>query len=950
MQCHGGLKGPLRRIIRSLGNDGPGTTRIAHPQRHLTGWAARSPSPLEKCSPARDSGGRQRTCVSPRRPHADSQSRPDRYSSRAYVTQSSPPAQSVEPELKEEGRVGNRIVEHEESKPALHKPMTVVDAEEAALPGRCPDLDKNTRESCNHSPNDLVTKGSIEASHEHQTSVPPVRRVPLKAPVKDGEQFSRRYTANFRKVEVHKYESRLRAHEIRQERHVYVGSEDWRDIFRMLDENTIAGARLYKKRLETAVLPKGVVARFTGNAGAALKEIQEHTGCHVQIAGGVPRSKKVSDTFAGLDFMGSSSQIKRALEMLPQLLDVLPVEQKMGIHGSRKLDEFAIERKDRSGEELNSASVPLADGSLEHQDPASNDRGIEQELDRWDEEDEKWTSPSTVIRAVWTEDRLRKLRVRNVLDKPPESLSTPLEVTAYVEDLCQSVPRSIRRLRGKDHVREIKMGHVQTVMRKLISLFSTPVVARMATSHAIDRAIQFLAKHSNFAAFRELYVALEDGGYTLTTSNWNCCLAAAAKADDVHNYRYTLKVMLRHEAKPDPVTWATFHDLMCRRFPRGRRLIEDSMAEKGLLSDSKAARLLVQNCINHDMKQHMALGGDLQTFVRLYDNRFNSLYGLQKFQWLTVDAVNRMAAVLIPLGRLVDAFNLLKEFHERNGESAALEVATLNTFLTSSLRDRDLRSAVATLKHFRVGQPGAVVPDEITYRILFTIAWDRLYSNVVRVIWRYACANGHVSKSILKRMKTSLGFPLPAELPDGQHLTRGYIWRRTFAAKFAIGLNSGLNDKKDASLEGTGLTNFETRLLQMESQEDLPHDSPLLEARWKFLENTFDKDLASAGLVQPKLPFHLLMESACTKDRAWRHRGLFFTDRFSKDMFEQMLRDGQQVPMEAGDGALEIRSWEVPAILRQSPADEQFDDDSSEAEHVVRKIKFPRPARDGSDA
>lgn len=913
MQCHGGLKGPLRRIIRSLGNDTVGSSCRSYPQRHLSGRATSSPP--EPCSPARDR--RPRAFDSSRRPNPRTTSGRDGCPAQRYSIQSSPPASHSEPEQKDEAHddFWRQLELHEDDIPK----STLSDPNSAFNGGQ------NITEGSHthfHTP-------SLHNASSETTNPPPdrvvIRRCWVDAPVKDTHQFSERYIANITKVSVSQTRNRLRAHHMQQERHDYESSDDWRVVLRMLDDHTTAGHKLYKKSLETVMLPKGVLARFRSNAGASLKEIQEHTGCHVQIRRGAPHYSTVVDAFAGLDLLGSPWQITHALKILPQYLDVMPAQEMVGIHASSNLTDHVLQRRVRSDEDMSLASIS-APNTANIQEQDSLDEGdVENVEHQMDERDESSATITTPIRSVWAEKRTRRLNMYGLLDKRLKSLSTPLDVSAYVEDLCQPVPRLVHKALYKTRIPLSQQGHVRIVMEKLISLFSAPGVARMATSHAVDRAIRFLTKHNNFAAFRELYDALEDGGYTFTVSNWNCCLAAAAKVGDVHNYKYTLTTMLRHKVKPDPVTWATLHDLVCRRCPSETNCVLETMRNKGLLSDDGAAKLVAQNAVTNDLKAHLAQRGDLYTFYRLYDNRFGTMYGLGSFNWLTVDVANRMVAVLLSLGRSNDAFGVLSEIRKRQGERP-LETVTMNTFLTSSLRDMDPASAVAIVKHFRVGQVGALVPNNVTYTILFAIAWRRRYFNMLRVIWRYACMSGFVGFSMRHRVEKNLNFFLPKQPVEDMNVSRENVWR-ALAAKFIIGISGGSGYYTDAPREA-GLSILETQLLNSVSLGSLRPESSLHQGRKNFFRHVLTDDFTEATLSKPVLPLAELLRSAWEKDRAWKERGLGQAKNYSNDMFKEMLKDGIKVPIEAGDGILETRAWEIPALLRQNLRSEKVDDEA----------------------
>jgi hypothetical protein len=891
MQCHGVLKGPLRRIIRSLGNERwhlTGRDSAAESHVHQTP-SATSHSPLhpypttppERCRPTHHQ--QQRTLESPRRPRPRHLPGPHHRPSRPYTTTTNtlPPDESP---LKAEAREDRPIDGNDDPKlaPSRSKPLL---------------------DDASHRPNAPPSNGAV------------FRRTLTDASVKDTDDFSQRYRAACRRSLIGRSEGHSRAYEIQKERHDYASSDDWRVALRMLDDNTAPGQKLYTKRLETVSLPRGVLARFHDTAGVSIRVIMENTGCHVQVARG-SRSSKNAGVLTALDLLGFPSQISHALEILPRYLHVLSAEGLIKSDASSNLKDHHIERRVRSDEEMRAASLSEPETNhRQHYGPLDeeNVEPLEHELHG---KEGCSRSVATPLRSVWAEERTRKWNMYDALHQRPRPLyfSNPLQLSAYVADLCQYVPRSARETLGKTIKPFSQHGHVQIVIKKLVDLFSAPDTARMVTSQAVDRAISFLTGHSNFAAYREVFRELEDGGYQFTASNWNCCLAAAAKIGDVHNYRYTLTMMLRSNVKPTPSTWATLHDLMCRRFPLEAEFVVKHMRDKGLLCDHGAAKQIAQSSVSNDLKRHLTLGADLATFFKFYDNRFSSVYDLENFEWLSVDVVNRMTHDLLTIGRTEDAFTVLEEFHRRSGERPR-ETVTLNTFLTSALRDMDAASAVATLKYFRIGQPGAIVPNSVTYSILFAIAWRRRYFNMIRVIWRYACTSGHVDYSMRFRVKKSLKyFLLEENAGDGENKSRGRVWS-AFAGKFAIGIRYG------HKTTGTRTSRLGRQFLEsVHMGDDVEEGSQRPEEKRKSdIRRVFEDDRKKVALFRPVLPLAELLQSAWKKDRDWKERGTGGGESFTEGMFEDMLKDGIEVPMERGDGMLETRSWEVPALLRRTP-------------------------------
>ncbi|KAI7221011.1 hypothetical protein KC352_g16286, partial [Hortaea werneckii] len=371
---------------------------------------------------------------------------------------------------------------------------------------------------------------------------------------------------------------------------------------------------------------------------------------------------------------------------------------------------------------------------------------------------------------------------------------------AYIEDLTVQPSTQIRReSAAKARAMTESMSNplpqpTHYIAQELIHLFSDRTLHRYASSDAVTRALHYLATIPRMDAVRDVFAALEGSGlYEFTSSNFNVLLAVAAKHEDVHNFTFLLERMRRQDVRPSWRTWASLHDLVCRRFSsKAVHLTEERMRREGVLEHPQAIRQVVANRVSMDLtafldahstradKAGVPHDSDvLSDFLASYDKQWNPLLEAaragrtdtnsrhelapERRDWLSVSAANKMIHVLLIHGRTQDAFTVVHKL-EAAGENPRVE--TLNTFLSAASKARHAESAIAALQFFapylHTTSPGArrlaknIALDERTFTILFTLAWRGQHYNLLRTIWRYGACTGQISSKVLRRMRSSL--------------------------------------------------------------------------------------------------------------------------------------------------------------------------------------------------
>ena len=687
-------------------------------------------------------------------------------------------------------------------------------------------------------------------------------------------------------------------------------SDTWKRILRMLDGATPANIGRYKRIVEIVTLPKGVAAVFEPSKEIAVLEIMQRTGCHLQMVSGYAVQGR-SNAFTGIALQGTHSQNSSALSLLPQYITVSNLEtaETRARLKRKELRRTLKTEESEDGKELDYWQIYEDDGNTQR----PNDRQVEG--------DQEASNPTLQVRSVWAVDRLKN-GVEQQIQKSKRdvpSLRTPADFTAYVHDL--TVMRRGVRSSIDDPQPSVNPSRrrIDSEMQDLVSLFTDSTTSHLSTPESIARSIDFLAKHSNFAAIRQIFKALDEDNRSIGPLGFNALLSAAAHAGDIHNFEQVLMLMRRRRTTwtPGSSTWASLHNLLCQRMPDEADAIPLMMRDKGHLRNNHSLKMVIQNEVRHHLISHIQSGGDIDGFLTAYSTRIQHTYQRPGHNWLDTDVLNRMLYVLVTLGRTKEAVRLLEHFRE-NGHTP-VETATLNTLLSTTSHDFDGGSAIAVLRHFRVGDAGAVMPDMITYQILFMIAWRRKYYNMLRVVWRYACVAGEVTYDMRRRMTRSLlaYSPLREERLGMSSVFRA--WAAKFAVDVARDLIPGTLRPYETSPDRL-LGADELRLLVLGCQDPLEKKSAESTARRQELKGYIENDLKEAGSCKPVLPLPIVLERAWQKDLRWQERGAAIPQGHhsdaGRDALQHALLHGIRVPMRPGDFS-KFRKWEVPALLRQ---------------------------------
>lgn len=627
---------------------------------------------------------------------------------------------------------------------------------------------------------------------------------------KASEETKPRYFHAYQGTVEHRLKKQVKKWTRQRERYGDMNARNWRSAFDLLDRATPDGATEHQRRMETVTLGDGQRAQWNMPSSEVVLELMQRTGAHLQA---IP-SASTGATFTAVSVWGTPAQNEHARNVLPEYMQAADgVHRLVQMYDLRSAVDHDLTssrdafRPNRDSIDKRSDSQALSDIDM------IEDAEMELLEDALGDITNAPSKDPAPIRAVWAPSKIR------ILTRPP--YWNKLTFAAYVDTLTTPMARlAQRKVYGAQPPQSTK-GHIEHMTAELLRVFTGRESAPFASAAAVDVAVQFFVKYSNFPAVRRVFMALEDRNFEFTASNYDALFEAAAREESVFNFLYPLRLMIQQGVRPTARTWAAFHLLMTRRFPLQSNIVTEKMRQKGLFSNMDTIKSIAAGNADKALAAQLAVGKSTQDFLLMCEIEYGD-----RAIWLSAKFANKVSRVLLEHGRADEALEIVRELqataHDRVRQGANVE--TLNTFLASRLRALDTEGALVCVRMFMPpspstepsgrptvapvgrfsGDPLAIEPDRITFGILFGLAWNQRCYNTARVIWRRACAAGRVSFRMQDLVQRSLRRELEwADLSSEEgdlrakkkglpaHISNQKLWN-ALAGKFVVGVSSGL--------------------------------------------------------------------------------------------------------------------------------------------------------------
>nr|POF01015.1 pentatricopeptide repeat-containing protein [Quercus suber] len=751
---------------------------------------------------------------------------------------------------------------------------------------------------------------------------------------------SKSYERSYKSAQMIKAKGLRIQRQYQLERHGYDDSSAWPVVLNMLSQATTSGSHIHTKRMETIRLISGKRAIFKGDGRAAIAEIMQRTGSHVVH---ILHSSSTTPAFDALTLYGQPHENMEAMKLLPSMVS---------------LDSTSSDARDLEPHMLQSEVMSELDNT--RRDAQASDVTMENAKDASASATSACgTRPAVSVRTYWQSSEAAHMTARERLALRPQQWTT-LKFTEYVDLLTARTPLLFRRNGKSTGIQTSDTVYLDLITHELCELFVHSTALKVyINSDATDAAFAFLLRHGELSTIHRIMSAIErSADCSLTVSNFNVLFAHAAKTGDVHNFRFILQTMLRHQIRPTNRTWLRFHELVCKRFtPKAAAKVAQRMRQKGLLASPKTVREMADNMILPALTDYMTTSkATVSHLLRAIDKTVNTYLTPHPTQpqksWLTVSAANKMIHFLLSKGRQEDALTVLNEIRERDEQ---ISTDTLNTFLTSKNRAFDLEGALAILQHFHelAAVPRhAISLDAQSFYLLFGLAHRNKFHNTMRVIWRYACVSGHMPRLLPQMAQDSLYSHLPAfqqweklrrrpdymqnELRHAPSRLTQMIVSFGFWGKFAVGISQGVR-----LIDSADPLSYDEIVEQMTERRRPRELSPLEHSIMEFarrprlepiagqprpqaLKTALQDDLKAHLSLTPVLPFLDMLRRAWELDKAMKKAKLDSvpTDMrttngqpeqeqelqaYLADMLENMFLWGLHIPMKVGATRAAIR-------------------------------------------
>ncbi|KAM0708874.1 hypothetical protein Q7P35_002910 [Cladosporium inversicolor] len=743
--------------------------------------------------------------------------------------------------------------------------------------------------------------------------------------VKEGLTFPKQYFDAHKSDDKHRMKQRARRHLLSKQRSEISEKQAWREILRILEQHSPGDAEYYIKRMETIRLPEGIFAQWIRDPGDSILEVMQRTGSHVQV-----KPTKEIGHFSSITLLGTPSQNAAAKKLL-QESDLLSAVSEDDLNASKSLADYHLRSEVGGPRERKNWAVD---------DTRPDDNQLHDHLDALDmsalEDAISITTGQDQTRAVWSKPTTTPLGESFKVKSPKghtvigtAKSATPPSATAFtahIDGLTADRPRKLWTMdrRRNPHVQG------QPIQDELVSLLTNPDNAHVITPVAARIALRYLAKHMFFPAIRDILNALKDANShldaeLLNADLFNVLLDAAAQHENVVAFHYLINMMRERSVCPNAGTWIAFHTLMLKRYPGDSHKVLQKMRAKSVQTVPSVA---IENIEAYASQLLLSFSRERpKASIRKFIENMNR--DVQGVKWLTAFSANTMCHTLLKLGRISRAFELVDELIRGGGRP---DVVTLNTFLTAANKGGHLPLAIVILRKFHdlhnhsialastkknpttvLPRPHdlSITPNGITFQLLFDLAWSTKYPNCARVFWRYACCAGHVDSTSAQLMKRSAeshsakeGF---VQTTDTQLSPRAAMWQ-AWGAKFAMGVKAGLGPSHAADV--LSVVSHPVVDAPKDSPPNSPEQLALRQARNKATRNRvalIAADQAEVQSLKPVRSFAEIAVEAWKLDKKWRETvfGLPKGLRRYGDgdtMFEMMLKEGIEVPVEVGDG------------------------------------------------
>ncbi|KAI0445288.1 hypothetical protein F4803DRAFT_508151 [Xylaria telfairii] len=285
--------------------------------------------------------------------------------------------------------------------------------------------------------------------------------------------------------------------------------------------------------------------------------------------------------------------------------------------------------------------------------------------------------------------------------------------------------------------------HQSIVVQLLTDLFTSEDLRAVASVAALKLALRFIhIPGPKFGpAARTIMYEAELQHLPLDAEAFHILLISASKAGDLGGFNSIVRAMQKKGHYMRVETWTAFLSMI--QDPHIKYFVMRKMRSRGLRRLQPVLEELGRQNIILDLERRAGTEMNMQQMLNVQDRRYGP-------SWLNTITLNRMIYVIGAQGNLRACHELLDLVV--SNQRVQLVGYTLNTMMTNT---KSIPQKLALLSRW----PG-LEPDNLTYKLLFKMAWKQRLPNMLRVIWRYAAFSGlsssHMRHTLDKVLRPSL--------------------------------------------------------------------------------------------------------------------------------------------------------------------------------------------------
>ncbi|KAI0185869.1 hypothetical protein EV127DRAFT_440500 [Xylaria flabelliformis] len=280
--------------------------------------------------------------------------------------------------------------------------------------------------------------------------------------------------------------------------------------------------------------------------------------------------------------------------------------------------------------------------------------------------------------------------------------------------------------------------HQSTVVRLLTGLFASEDLRVAVSLTALKLALRYIHTRGPMfrPAARTLFNQVQLQHLPLDAEVFQTFLTSASRASDLDNFSSILRAMLRRGHYVRAETWTAFLTMI--QDPQTKLYIMKRMRSRSLHHLQPILAELGRQNVMLDIERRASTEMSIQHLLHAQDRQYGP-------SWLDTITLNKMIDVIGAQGNLRACHELLDSIDRHR--PARPDQYTLNTMITHT---KSIPQKIALLSRW----PG-LEPDDVTYKLLFQVAWRQRLPNMLRVTWRYG-AFANLTSSHMRHTLTKL--------------------------------------------------------------------------------------------------------------------------------------------------------------------------------------------------